>query len=146
MNISIRHAQKEEAEDLESLLCDVYGNEFRNLAKSYINAMFSDDFRKPNFLIALDSEKIIGTASYSEELFSVEVWGISWVGVLSNYRHHGIGESLINECITQIKKKILSPATVILRTYPYQTGLYDKTGFTVSGADHEGGQFMTKTI
>jgi hypothetical protein len=46
--------------------------------------------RKPTFILAIDKDEIIGTAAYTEELFTTDTWGIGWVGgkgTLSQQRH-----------------------------------------------------------
>jgi ribosomal protein S18 acetylase RimI-like enzyme len=134
---------KDRIDELESFLVLVNGEDYRNLANTYISCMFSNDFRKPTFVIALSDSQIVGAAAFSEELFTVNVWGISWVSVHPDYREKGIGQSLVEKCIDEIKKKAKSPVTCILATYPEKTKLYEKIGFTTSSYDAEGGAIMT---
>ncbi len=146
MGINIRLAEHSESKDVLNLLSEVFGNDYKKLANDYFDAMFSDCFRRPNFVVAYDDKEIVGCAVYTEELFTINVWGISWVAVKEKYRNKKIGQSIIEECLNRIKESIKSPVTVILATYPNQTGLYDKIGFNVLGNDHEGGSFMKLTL
>jgi len=146
LEISLKLAEIYESESLTGFICKVTGENHRKLAEQYVDAMFSHFFRKPAFVIARYQEEIIGCASFSEELFTVNVWGISWVCVKEDFRDKGIGQSIIKEVLLQIRSRITSPVTVILDTYPNKTKLYDITGFKFLGFDHEGGSFMTLTL
>jgi N-acetylglutamate synthase-like GNAT family acetyltransferase len=146
VELVIRLATKDDHNYILDLLCEVFGPEYKNLAHNYISAMFSNDFRRPNFVVAYHDKEVIGCAVYTEELFTINVWGISWVAVKEKYREQNIGYNLIKECLNRIRERISSPVTVILDTYPNKTGLYDKLGFKVLGNDHEGGSFMTLTL
>jgi predicted GNAT family acetyltransferase len=141
--IEFKNLEYDKKEELEDLLALVNGEGYRILAGSYITCMFSNDFRKPTFVIALSDGQIVGAAAFSEELFTVNMWGISWVSVHPDYREKGIGRSLVEKCIDGIKKKAKSPVTCILATYPEKTKLYKKIGFTTSSYDAEGGAIMT---
>lgn len=146
MEIVTRQLRQEESEELLNLLCKIHGDDFRDLAQNYIKSMFSNDFRKPVFVIARHDQRIIAAASYTEELFTTDVWGIGWVCVDEEYRHKNIGTKIIKECLGSILKTTHKTVTVILRTHPGQTGLYDKIGFSGLGDDHEGGKFMKLTL
>jgi len=146
LDILIRQLQHEETEELLNFLCDVHGHDFCELANGYIKSMFSEDFRAPIFIAAIHDSKIIGVASYTEELFTTDTWGIAWVGVREEYRRKSIGERIIKECLKNILLKANKTVTVLLRTHPKQTGLYDKIGFSILGDDHEGGKFMKLTL
>jgi predicted GNAT family N-acyltransferase len=146
LEISLKLAEIDESESLIEFLCKITGENHRKLAIQYVEAMHSNFFRKPTFVIAKQEEEIIGCASFTEEFFTVNVWDISWVCVRENFRNKGIGKKIIVEVLSQIRRKISSPVTVILDTYPNKTGLYDNTGFKFLGHDHEGGSFMTLTL
>jgi len=141
----IREAVAEDAELLEDFLVFNNGESNRRLARKYINCMFSNDYRRPIFLVAIEEGKIIGAAAYSEELFSDCIWGISWVSVHLEKRNRGLGKSLVEECLESIKKNAGKTVTVILATYSEKIGLYEKMNFQISGYDHEG-CFMTKIL
>lgn len=142
MELIIRPAEYNDCSNILHHLCSVFGADYKTLANTYIQAAFSDAFRKPNFILALESDKIVGCAAYTEELFTTETWGIGWVSVVENFRKKCIGELLVKECLKEISLVTISDVTVILRTNPNQTGLYDKLGFKILGNDHEGGNFM----
>ena len=145
--ITYQQAQPLHKQALESFLVFNNGEHLRPLAQNYISSMFSNDFRKPTFIIAQNSQKdIIGAAAYSEELFTTGTWGISWVSVHENYRNQGIGQKLVETCVSAIHNKAVKPATVILGTYPNKTGLYKKCGFTKLGEDAERGAYMVKHL
>lgn len=134
---------KDKTDELENFLVLVNGEDYRGLARRYISCMFSDDFRRPTFLAALSDDTIIGAAAFSEELFTVNIWGISWVSVHPEYRGKGIGKSLVEKCIHEIRHKAKRPVTCILATYPEKTKLYEKIGFKTSSYDAESGAIMT---
>lgn len=147
MTIQIRNAKEEDKAELEDFLAFNNGEDNRALAKKYISSMFSKDYRRPHFIVACDEQnKIIGAAAYSEELFTVGVWGISWVSVHPDFRSQGIGQRLMERCMEQIAKTTQKTVTVILATYPGKTELYERCGFIKAGHDHEGGSFMTKVL
>lgn len=146
-DVVIRYAQEVEAKELEEFLVFNNGEQNRKLAQGYIQSCFSKDYRKPHFIVAHSADnEIIGAAAYSEELFTVDVWGISWVSVHKDYRSQRIGQSLVEECIKHISKAAKKTVTVILATYPQKTELYERSGFVPAGKDHEGGSFMIKTV
>ncbi len=146
MTLRIRPSTPKDCDELLATLCDVFGHDYKTLANDYISAMSSNSFRKPTFLLAFLNDKLIGCAAYTEELFTVDVWGISWVAVREEYRSQGYGKKIIEECLKQIRKNILSTVTVILTTYPEKTSLYSNLGFKMLGDDHVGGSFMTLTL
>jgi N-acetylglutamate synthase-like GNAT family acetyltransferase len=139
-------AQKNDAQDLIEFLVYNNGEGNRPLAVKYVDCCFSNDYRKPSFLIHEQDNKIIGAAAFSEELFTVGTSGISWVSVHKNFRNQGIGESLVNACLSNIQGIIDDEAFVILGTYPNKTGLYDKVGFQNIHHDDKHGAFMIKKI
>ena len=108
--------------------------------------MFSDNYRKPHFLVAKHKDQIIGSVCITEELFTIDVFGLSWVGVHPSYTNKGIGTSMIRKALATIKSNANRPVTVILATYPEKTRLYEKVGFKRCGKDHDGGSFMTYHI
>lgn len=144
--IDIRPARFDEAQALEDFIVSIDGEKNRSLANSYITCAFSDDFRRPTYLIACLNNRIIGAASFSEELFTVNCWGLSWVCVDKEFRRQGIGEKLVKIALEFIKEKSGKRVSVILATYPNKTGLYEKCGFDFAGYDYEGGSFMTKVV
>ena len=144
--MNIRPAIEADKSKLEEFLVFNNGEKNRKLAHDYINCMFSNDYRRPSFVIAQDNGEIIGAAAYSEELFTVDVWGISWVSVHENYRNQGLAQKLIEACFDEIKAKVKNKITVALCTYPGKTGLYDRMNFTQGGKDHDGGLFMFKVV
>jgi predicted N-acetyltransferase YhbS len=146
MGIAIRPAVKTDTPALENFLVSVSSEKSRSLAQNYIKAMFSEDYRKPSFIIAADEEKIVGSAAFSEELFTTSTWGISWVGVAESYRNQGLGQRLVEECCNEIKRRAQKTVTVILGTYPDKTKLYERCGFRAAGQDHHGGWYMLKTL
>ncbi len=145
---TLRLAEKIDKEALEAFLVFNNGKDNRELAHEYIEACFSSDYRRPIFIVACNNEnKIIGAAAYSEELFTVDVWGISWVSVCQDYRSQGIGQALVEKCIEFISAVAANKdVTVILSTYPGKTKFYERCGFIKAGYDHEGGSFMIKSI
>lgn len=146
-NITLRLAIEKDGEELEEFLVFNNGESNQELAQDYIQSSFSTDYRRPTFIVAHNADnKIIGAAAYSEELFTVGVWGISWVSVHKDYRSQGIGQSLVEKCIEHISQDAKKTVTVILATYPEKTELYERSGFVHSGKDHEGGSLMTKTV
>lgn len=146
--LAISPAQPAEQAELRDFLASVFGADYSKLAGSYIDCMFSNDFRKPTFLVMRSAAgRIIGCAAYTEELFTVGVWGISWVAVNQVHRNKGFGAQLVNACLSGIAAKSdQNLVTVILATYPEQTRLYEKLGFVNSGQDAQGGAFMTKVL
>jgi N-acetylglutamate synthase-like GNAT family acetyltransferase len=142
----IRYALKKESEDLINFLVDVNGEKNDKLAREYVTCCFSEDYRKPSFIVYEENQKVIGAAAYSQEFFTTGTWGISWVCVDEDHRNNGYGEEMVNFCLKEIQKRIDSEAFVILGTYPNKTGLYDKTGFQEVLDDHDHGSFMMKKI
>ncbi len=144
--MDIRPADISEKKTLEDFLISNFSEKARKLAQSYIECMFSNDYRRPNFLVACENDTIIAALAFSEEFFTTNMWGISWVCVRENYRRKGVGEKLVSACLEEINKRIHNKATVILCSYPNISGLYEKTGFTFIGSDHAGGRLMTQYL
>lgn len=144
--MKIQILSRKDAALCEDLCAAVFGESERALAQSYIQTMFSDDFRRPCFVIAKEGNgDVIGVASFSEELFTLETWGISWVCVHSDYRNQGVAKALVRFCLDEIVK-ICPRFTAILATYPNKTKLYEDMGFIAAGKDHCGGSYMIKHV
>ncbi len=144
--MDLKIAEKQEQFKLESFLVFNNGERNRNLAKGYIKCMFSDDYRKPTFVLSLVDDEIIGAAAYSEEFFTTNTWGVSWVSVHKDFRNQGIGQKLVEFCLKNIYEEAQKKVSVILCTYPNKTKLYEKIGFSCVGHDCSGGSFMFKVI
>jgi predicted N-acetyltransferase YhbS len=144
--MKIRTAIESDKHALEEFLVFNNGERNRKLANEYITCMFSNDYRKPTFVVAEIDGNIIGAAAFSEELFTVGTWGISWVSVHQEHRSQGIGQKLVEACLGGIQVKVSKNVTVILGTYPDKTELYERLGFVEMRKDHDGGSFMMKTL
>lgn len=144
--MDIRLANENDAKELENFLVQNVDKKYGCLARSYVGCAFSNAYRRPHFIIATDHNEIIGTAAFSEELFTVDTWGISWVHVDPQKRGVSIGQKLIENCLSHIGRAAQKTVSVILNTYPDKTGLYDKLGFRKAGQDHDGGWFMIKIL
>ena len=137
-----------DSQKLSDFLCLVNGEKYRELADIFIRRMFTPgEFRPPTFLVIKDGDDIIGTASYSEEMFTVGTWGISWVSVHPDFRCRGLGQLLVEDCLKGISSAASpKPVTALLASYPTATGLYERAGFTKAGEDHEGGWYMIRHL
>lgn len=135
-----------DVKEIEESVVLNFGEEIRKLGQDYLKCSFSNDYSKPFFVVAKTKGKIVGVAAFSEELFTIEVWGISWVSVHTDYRNQGIGGGLVDFCNKEIERRITTRSTVILNTMPGKYKLYEKCGYRILGEDHSGGFFMTKTI
>lgn len=142
--MEFRLAHISEQVELEEFLVKIFSEELRALAKNYIRSMFSGDYRKPTFLLGRLNGQTIAAASYQEELFTTETWGIGWVSVDQDYRNQGIGQKLVENCLKKISQQVSTPISVILRTDQDKISLYAKNGFTVMGGDYSGGVYMIK--
>lgn len=107
MAVAIRQARLVDREILLNLFTAVYGDEVNAMAYKFLSAAFSEVPFKSTFLVAEENGKIIGSAAYSEEMFTVDVWGISWVTVYPEYRSEGVGEKLVKACEESILRKKL---------------------------------------
>ena len=144
--MSISTLEQSKISALEDFLTFVNGEDLRPLAHDYIKAMFAPSFRKPTFIILEDGPTIIGAAAFSEEIFTVNTWGISWVSVHPEFRHQGHGQKLVNACLLEISNRITCPSTALLATYPDKTQLYERIGFQGLTRDHGGGFFLSLPI
>ncbi len=144
--MNIRFARPEDAQKLENFLVFNNGEGARKLAQQYIQCCFSNDYRKPFFVVVEMNDDIVGAAAFSQEIFTTGLWGISWVSVHEDHRHQGLGEKLIRKCLDEITANADGKVNVMLGTYPDKTGLYDKTGFVKLGKSHCGGWFMTTVV
>jgi predicted GNAT family N-acyltransferase len=146
MVLAVRSVKAEEAEKLIEFLSEINGHVYKASAEEYVHAMFTDSFRKPHFVIALDSDDIIGAAAYSEEIFTVNIWGLSWVSVNEASRHKNLRRFLVEECFRQIERKVKNSVTVILAALPHRAEAYKKLGFNPVGNGDAGRQFMALTL
>lgn len=144
--MDIRFADITEQTKLEDFLVSNFSERVRPLAQAYIRCMFSNDYRRPNFLVACDDKKFVGALAFTEELFTTNFWGISWVCVEEGSRRKGVAEKLVAACIEEISKRVTNKATVILCSYPKISGLYEKAGFQFLGNDHAEGRLMVKYL
>ncbi len=144
--MTIRYATLDDKDMLIKLFNTVFGSEGELLAIEYIDCYLSDDYRKPYFVVKEFDGEIIGAAAYSQELFTTDTWGLSWVAVLEEHCNQGYGSDLVNFCIDEIYKKIENYAFIILGTFPNKTGLYDKNEFQHIFSDEAHGNLMIKKI
>ncbi len=145
--IDIRKALKEDTDSLHAFLVSVFGDKVAKLAEGYLNCMFSNDYRRPTFIIATtDNGKIIGAAAYSEEFFTVNLWGISWVSVDEDHRRKKIGTKLVEHCLKEITEVTDKSVTVILDSYPEKADVYKNLGFKGIGQSHSGSNLMIKYL
>ena len=142
----IERAKDNDSKALEDFLVNIFGEDDRTLANAYITCSFSNDYHRPIFIVAKSDGHICGAAAFSKEIFTTGLRGISWVSVHKDHRNKGIGEKLVNKCLEEIAHKADEKVNVMLGTYPYKTGLYDKTGFKKLGQSHCGGWFMMTTV
>lgn len=143
MVLAIRSAKSSEAEELIAFLTESNGPVHKARAEEYVHAMFTESFRKPHFVIALDSDDIIGAVAYSEEIFTMNVWGLSWVSVNENSRHKNLRKYLIEECLRQIERKAKNNVVVILAALPHRVSAYEELGFNPVGTGETGRRFMS---
>jgi hypothetical protein len=85
-DVIIRLGLAEDARKLEDFLASNGGERLRTLARQYIVSSFSDDFRRPSFIVAVNATYIVGCAAFSEQMFSMQTWGIHWVHVHVSHR------------------------------------------------------------
>jgi N-acetylglutamate synthase-like GNAT family acetyltransferase len=110
--------------------------------------MFSDDYHKPAFLVCEEEGAIIGAAAISEELFTVNTWGISWLAVHPDHQKQGLGSQMIEGCVEEIARRIKVPSTVILAVYDAIAPFYYKAGFSGTTRVHDegGGLYLTRAV
>ena len=143
MVLAVRSAQADDAEKLIDFLVAFNGRDQKPMAENYVHAMFSDSFRKPYFVIALDGTDLIGAIAYSEEIFATNLWGLSWVSINEKSRHKGIRQYLVEECLRQIERKVQNSVIVILASAPNKVAFYETLGFKAQGTGEEGRRFMS---
>lgn len=147
MGVEVRIANKADLSEIQDFLVATNDGKNAALAMEYVSLAKIDIPRKPTFVIARQSGELIGTACFTEEFFTTDFWGISWVNVLEKYRNQGIATLMIKIILENIHKKLAGkPATVILATYPDKTKLYQKFEFKTIGTDHEDGNVMIKVL
>lgn len=146
MVLAIRSAKAEDAENLIDFLTFTNGHKHNARAIEYVTAMFSDSFRKPHFVIALDGQDIIGAAAYSEEIFTTNIWGISWVSINDASRHTSVRKLILEECLRQIERKADHNVAVVMAALPHRVPLYEKVGFNPIGTGETGRRFMTMIL
>lgn len=142
----IRYATIDDKKEMLHLFNSAFGHDSDKLANDCIDCCFSNDYRKPHFVIKEIEGEVVGASAYSEELFTTCTWGISWVAVKEEYRHKGYGTELVNFCVNEIKTKIDTYAFVILGTFPNKTGLYENNDFQKIFSDADHGSLMIKKI
>ena len=149
-NIRIRQATKQDDAPLWEFMTEhnYYegGDRIKPMARDYLDAAFSDEYRKPTFLVGMDGDTIVACGAYTEEYFTVDVWGISWVTVAPEYRRKGIGTKITAALCDHIREAAGKDVTILLNTYPGKTKLYERCGFEGGGQDHCGGTFMVKHV
>ena len=145
-DVIIRPVLTDEANRLEDFLASNGGENLRSLARQYIAISFSNEFRKPTFIVAVNATYIVGCAAYSEQMFSMQTWGIHWVHVHVSHRHRGLGQKLVECCIDKIDAMGNEPISIILATYPNGAALYERSGFEKATQNCQGGWFMVKNV
>ena len=139
-------ATQNDQKPLKEFLLSIFGQSYQKLLDDYLTSSFSDAFRRPFFVIGKSGKSIVAAAAISEELFTTNVWGLSWVAVHPENQNKGIGQDLCHFCLTYISNMAQQDITAIVLTYPDKTTLYDRLGFTKGSHDHLGGLFMTKKV
>ena len=106
MSYSIRILKEEEKDQVVEFCVSIFGEDCRQLAVDYTNSMFSSYYRRPLFMVAVKGEEIIGVAAMVECLFTINVWGLCWLGVHPDHRSKGIGAKRIKAREHEIKKSV----------------------------------------
>jgi predicted N-acetyltransferase YhbS len=66
--------------------------------QAFTNAMW-----KPTFYVAIIDDKIVGTACYCASWMAWGCYDIAWVNTHIDFRNMGIGISLVEKCIDDIR-------------------------------------------
>jgi predicted GNAT family N-acyltransferase len=142
-------------QDLEDFLVAVFTEDpkgiedetqLRQTAKEDIADMFADTKSHHIFMILQENSRIIAAGAISQQSFSLDMWGMSWVAVDSEYRNKGIGQKIVEACLYEIAGRIDKPSSVILTTSQKQELFYQNAGFQGTARDHNGRLVMTRTV
>lgn len=101
MNILKKKISSELGDKLYTLEKEVFIRDFDLPSRSLQE--FNEYFNKCDFLVAKESDKIIGFVAFETENHSVE---IKIIAVLLSYQRNGIGQALIKEVFTQNQGKL----------------------------------------
>ena len=103
--MKIRLIKEKEALNAAKIVGINYSKEYQRRSKLEIEAMFRNYVYKPKFFVAEENGEILGFAGYIVSWMAYSVYQIFWVNVIPEKQGKGIGTSLVNKLISDIRKQ-----------------------------------------
>lgn len=112
--MKIRLLREKDIENAAKIVRLNYSRKYEKSATLELKEMFGNSVIKPKYFIAEDRGEILGFAGFIQSWMDYDVYQIFWVNVLPKQQGKGIGKSLVEKIINEIKKK--KDAAMILLT------------------------------
>lgn len=103
--MNIRPLRESEIGDVSRIVGRNWGEEYVAVSRKEFEAMFTEGVLKPSYIVAEQEKRIVGVAGYVQSWMDYRVYQMFWVNVLPELRGQGIGTSLIERVIQDVKSQ-----------------------------------------
>lgn len=130
-DLTISAATPDDLPALVDLACAAFGDDSRELAEEEFPTGFAAGVRCPVYLlVARDGDTPIGLVGVMEDYIYIDTFCLCWVAVAPEYRHRGIGSTLVEAGIAYAAALMKRPqGSVVLVAAEDKRGYYARFGF-----------------
>lgn len=102
--MEIRLARKDDINEIVELLKETHPVKDTATAREEIAEMFSESLNPPEYIIAVEDDKIIGVTGFINSWYDFNTYEIFWVAVHPDFQRQGIGKAIISDIVGRLKK------------------------------------------
>lgn len=103
--MNIRPLKREEIDYVSALIGRNWGMDDAETSKKELTAMFTNTALPPRYLVAEELGNILGVTGYVQSWMDYHAYHIFWVNVDPEHQRRGIGTTLVERAIEEIKKE-----------------------------------------
>lgn len=130
--MNIRYLKQEEIGAVSEIIGKNWTQEDAQASRPELEAMFTQKVMPPTYLVAESDNEIRGVAGYVQSWMDYHAYHIFWVNVDPEHQRRGIGTSLVQKAIYEIKKQEGENRAKIILLTAKDTEFYEKIfGFKV---------------
>ena len=85
------------------VIAECWDKSTAQIAKPDLESMFASTVWKPFFYVAEENNEIIGLACYNISWLCYGIYDFTWHGVKEKYRNKGVGRSLVQKRLDDLK-------------------------------------------
>jgi len=129
--MKIRLLKKNEINKVVKIVKENYSEKWAKIYKPEIFAMFNNKESRPKYFVVEENKKLIGFAGYCQSWMDYQIYEITWINIIPEFQHKGIGTLLILKLIQKIKKEktCSKPCLILLTCENKLINFYTKFGF-----------------